>query len=120
MEVDADMASVPVTEGDSDGLLAVEVVAGAGVSVKTCIDEMVLDAGIVPVPVAEGADDGLSPAEAVAVVGVPVRAGDSSSLSVDAQDFTPGLVPGLVWRGDRVCNEQEQVHRRNWKRGWWT
>ena len=85
---------------------------------EACVDEVVLDADMAPVPVAEGADDGLLAAEAVAVASVSVRVGDSpSTLLVDAQDFVPGLVPGFVWHGDRVSDEQDQVDRRNGKRG---
>ena len=36
-------------------------------------------------------------------------------------DWTPALsVPEFVLRGDRVCDEQDQVDSWNGKRGWWT
>ena len=46
--------------------------------------------------------------------------GSPSTLSADAQDFVPGLVPGFMWYSDRMSDEQDQVDRRNGKRGWWT
>ena len=46
VEIDADMASVSVAKGTGDGLLAAEVMAAAGVSVETCIDEAVLHAAM--------------------------------------------------------------------------
>ena len=45
VDLDADMAFVPVTEGDSDGLLAAEVVAGAGVSVRVVVLGVTDDGG---------------------------------------------------------------------------